>query len=499
MSYHYDEKIDGALPSHDCAQILAELSALLPGCEILHEKEDLRPFECDGLSSYRATPMVVVLPETIEEVQALLAFASKRQVPIVARGAGTGLSGGALPLEKGILLVMARFKKIISIDAEACVARVQPGVRNLAISQAAAPFGLYYAPDPSSQIACSIGGNVAENSGGVHCLKYGLTVHNIQKLTIVTIDGELLTLGSDALDCPGFDLLALFTGSEGMLGVIVEVTVKLLTKPQSAKVLLASFDNVENAGRAVGEIIGAGIIPGGLEMMDNLAIRAAEDFIHAGYPVDAEAILLCELDGAEIDVLEDCERVEAILQAAGATDVRLSRDEEERQRFWAGRKNAFPAVGRISPDYYCMDGTIPRRELPRVLRSISELSAEYGLQVANVFHAGDGNMHPLILFDANTPGETERAEGIGARILELCVEVGGSITGEHGVGREKINQMCAQFNSDELSLFHAVKAAFDPAGLLNPGKNIPTLHRCAEFGSMHVHHGELTFPALERF
>jgi glycolate oxidase len=499
MSFLYDEKIDGPLVTHDKAAVVAQLQARVPDLLILHEQEDLRPFECDGLAAYRTTPMLVALPERTEQVEALLRFASERRIPVVARGSGTGLSGGALPLEKGILLVMSRFNRILELDPEACTARVQPGVRNLAISQAAAPHGLYYAPDPSSQIACSIGGNVAENAGGIHCLKYGLTVNNILKLEILTIDGERLTLGSEALDAPGFDLLALFTGSEGMLGIVVEVTVKLLTKPQSAKVLLASFDNVGKAGAAVAEIIGAGVIPGGLEMMDNLAIRAAEDFIHAGYPVDAEAILLCEVDGVESDVREDCERVEALLRSAGATEVRLAKDEAERQRFWAGRKNAFPAVGRISPDYYCMDGTIPRRELPGVLKGIADLSAEYGLQVANVFHAGDGNMHPLILFDANAPGETERAEQIGARILELCVAVGGNITGEHGVGREKINQMCVQFNSDELKVFHALKAAFDPDGLLNPGKNIPTLHRCAEFGAMHVHHGRVPFPELERF
>ncbi|MBB1605247.1 MULTISPECIES: glycolate oxidase subunit GlcD [Pseudomonas] len=499
MNILYDERLDGALPKVDKAALLAELRAALPDLEILHEAEDLRPYECDGLSAYRSTPMLVVLPEHVEQVQSLLRLCHRMQVPVVARGAGTGLSGGALPLEQGVLLVMARFKRILEVNPEGRYARVQPGVRNLAISLAAAPHGLYYAPDPSSQIACSIGGNVAENAGGVHCLKYGLTVHNLLKVEIITVDGERLTLGSDALDSPGFDLLALFTGSEGMLGVVVEVTVKLLPKPQVAKVLMASFDDVEKAGRAVGDIIAEGIIPGGLEMMDNLSIRAAEDFIHAGYPVDAAAILLCELDGVESDVHEDCERVDAVLRKAGATDVRLARDEEERAKFWAGRKNAFPAVGRISPDYYCMDGTIPRRELPRVLNGIAELSDEYGLRVANVFHAGDGNMHPLILFDANVPGELERAEALGGKILELCVAVGGSITGEHGVGREKINQMCAQFNSDELTLFHAVKAAFDPQGLLNPGKNIPTLHRCAEFGAMHIHHGQLPFPELERF
>ena len=499
MNILYDERVDGELPRVDKAALLAELQALLPDLDILHRLEDLKPYECDGLSAYRTTPMLVVLPERIEQVEALLKLCYERGVPVVARGAGTGLSGGALPLENGVLLVMARFRRILEIDPLGRFARVQPGVRNLAISQAAAPHGLYYAPDPSSQIACSIGGNVAENAGGVHCLKYGLTVHNLLQVDIVTLEGERMVLGSEALDSPGFDLLALFTGSEGMLGIVTEVTVKLLPKPQVAKVLLAAFDSVEKAGRAVADIIAAGIIPGGLEMMDNLSIRAAEDFIHAGYPVDAAAILLCELDGVEVDVAEDCERVSEVLKLAGATEVRLARDEAERARFWAGRKNAFPAVGRISADYYCMDGSIPRRELPRVLHGIAELSREYGLRVANVFHAGDGNMHPLILFDANLPGELERAEALGGRILELCVAVGGSITGEHGVGREKINQMCAQFNADELTLFHAVKAAFDPAGLLNPGKNVPTLHRCAEFGAMHVRHGRLPFPELERF
>ena len=499
MNILYDERVDGVLPATDKQALLQALREQIPDLEILRSREELKPYECDGLSAYRTTPMLVVLPREIEQVEKLLKICHQQRVPVVPRGAGTGLSGGALPLEKGVLLVMARFNKILEIDPAGRFARVQPGVRNLAISQAAAPHGLYYAPDPSSQIACSIGGNVAENAGGVHCLKYGLTVHNLLKVEMLTVDGERLTLGCDALDSPGFDLLALFTGSEGMLGVITEVTVKLLPKPQSAKVLLAAFDSVEKAGRAVGDIIAAGIIPGGLEMMDNLAIRAAEDFIHAGYPVDAEAILLCELDGVEADVDDDCERVRRVLEQAGATEVRQAKDEAERVRFWAGRKNAFPAVGRLSPDYYCMDGTIPRRELPGVLRAIAELSAEYNLRVANVFHAGDGNMHPLILFDANTPGELDRAEALGGKILELCVKVGGSITGEHGVGREKINQMCAQFSSDELTLFHAVKAAFDPSGLLNPGKNIPTLHRCAEFGAMHVHMGQLPFPELERF
>jgi glycolate oxidase len=499
MNILYDERLDGVLPAVDPAELLSALRAVAPDLELLHRSEDLRPYECDGLSAYRTTPLLVALPRRLDQVQALLRLCHQRRVPVVARGAGTGLSGGALPLAKGVLLVMARFNQILEIDPQARLARVQPGVRNLAISQAAAPFGLYYAPDPSSQIACSIGGNVAENAGGVHCLKYGLTVHNVIKVDILTVEGEALTLGSDALDSPGFDLLALFNGSEGMLGIITEVTVKLLPRPQVAKVLLAAFDDIEKAGQAVADIIAAGIIPGGLEMMDNLAIRAAEDFIHAGYPVDAEAILLCELDGVEADVHDDCERVRQVLEKAGATELRQARDEAERVRFWAGRKNAFPAVGRLSPDYYCMDGTIPRRALPQVLQAIADISRQHGLRVANVFHAGDGNMHPLILFDANQPGELERAEACGGAILELCVAVGGSITGEHGVGREKINQMCAQFNAAEITLFHAIKAAFDPHGLLNPGKNIPTLARCAEFGAMHVHHGQLPFPDLERF
>src|SRR5476649_409450 len=499
MNILYDERVDGVLPNVDKAALLNLLHQHVPDLDLLWREEELKPYECDGLSAYRTTPMLVALPRRLEQVAATLKLCHQMGVPIVARGAGTGLSGGALPHHWGVSLSLAKFNKILCVDPAACTAVVQCGVRNVAISEAAAPYGLYYAPDPSSQIACSIGGNVAENAGGVHCLKYGLTVHNLLKLEVLTVEGERLTLGSEALDSPGFDLLALFTGSEGLLGIITEVTVKLLPKPQVARVLLAAFDSVEKAGRAVGDIIAEGIIPGGLEMMDNLAIRAAEDFIHAGYPVDAEAILLCELDGVEADVHEDCARVRAVLENAGATEVRQAKDEAERVRFWAGRKNAFPAVGRLSPDYYCMDGTIPRRELPGVLQGIAALSAEYDLRVANVFHAGDGNMHPLILFDANQPGELDRAEALGGKILELCVKVGGSITGEHGVGREKINQMCAQFNSDELTLFHAVKAAFDPQGLLSPVKNCPTLHRCAEFGAMHVHMGQLPFPELERF
>jgi glycolate oxidase len=474
------------------------LKGLPQHCILRHDAE-LRPYECDGLSAYQVKPWLVLLPETTAQVQMILRYCSERGVAVVARGAGTGLSGGALPLENGVLLSLARFNRILDIDPRNRLARVQPGVPNLAISKAVAHLGLYYAPDPSSQIACSIGGNVAENAGGVHCLKYGLTVHNIARLQLVTIDGELLSIGSSALDSPGFDLLALLTGSEGLLGVIVEVSVRLLPVPESARVVLAAFNQVETAGEAVAAIISAGILPAGLEMMDNLAIRAAEDFAHAGYPVDAAAILLCEVDGCTEEVTSQISSVSELLQQRGASQVRIAQDDAERQRFWAGRKAAFPAVGRISPDYYCMDGTIPRKHLGRVLKTISQWSEEYQLPVANVFHAGDGNLHPLILYDANKPGELERAEEFGGRILELSVSVGGTITGEHGVGMEKIQQMCVQFNSAELEQFHRIKAAFDPAGLLNPGKAIPTLARCAEFGHMHVHHGALPFPDIERF
>ena len=494
------ENID-AIPEASISKenLLKKFQVFLPDNSVLHDAEDLRPYECDGLSAYRRVPMIVVLPSSIEQVQDVIKLCYESNVPVVARGAGTGLSGGALPLEKGVLLSLAKFKSILDIDSLARTARVQPGVRNLAISDAAKAFGLYYAPDPSSQIACSIGGNVAENSGGVHCLKYGLTVHNILELKIVTIEGDLLTIGGQSLDSAGYDLLALMTGSEGMLGIIVEVTVRLLPVPERAQVMLAAFDDVEKAGVAVSAIIAVGVIPAGLEMMDTLAIQAAEDFVHAGYPVDAAAILLCELDGTNEEVSEQISQVREVLNQSGAIEVRTAKDEQERAVFWKGRKAAFPAVGRISPDYYCMDGTIPRKSLPKVLRKITDMSKEYNLPVANVFHAGDGNLHPLILYDANKPGELERTEEFGAKILELCVEVGGTITGEHGVGMEKINQMCTQFNSTELTQFHAVKFAFDEKGLLNPGKAVPTLHRCAEFGAMHVHKGELPFPDLERF
>ncbi len=478
---------------------LSELSAALPAHALLLEAEALRPYECDGLSAYRQAPLAVCLPDSLEQARAVLRACKTHGVPVVARGAGTGLSGGALPLADGVILSLARFNRILEIDPANRLARVQPGVRNLAISEAAAPHGLYYAPDPSSQIACSIGGNVAENSGGVHCLKYGLTVHNVLALKMLSMDGELIELGLPALDSPGYDLLALMNGSEGLLGVVVEVTVKLLVKPERAQVVLAAFDSVEAAGAAVADIIAAGILPAGLEMMDNLSIRAAEDFVHAGYPTDAAAILLCELDGANAEVSEQIMAVREVLLKAGAGEVRTAADDAQRLKFWAGRKGAFPAVGRISPDYYCMDGTIPRKHLALVLRRIAELSEQYDLRVANVFHAGDGNLHPLILFDANQPGELKKAEDFGTDILRLCVEVGGAVTGEHGVGVEKLDAACSQFAPEELAQFHAIKAAFDPAGLLNPGKAVPTLHRCAELGRMRVQGGQLTFPELPRF
>ncbi|MGF1547650.1 MAG: FAD-linked oxidase C-terminal domain-containing protein [Thiotrichales bacterium] len=481
------------------AQLIAGLAALVPAGQLLSVTEDLRPYECDGLSAYRQIPLAVALPDTVVQVQALLRYCHREGVPVVARGAGTGLSGGAFPLADGLLLSLARFNRILSLNPDQRLARVQPGVRNLAISEAAEPHGLYYAPDPSSQIACSIGGNVAENSGGVHCLKYGLTVHNVREVKIVTIDGELLTLGGAGYDAPGYDLLALIHGSEGLLGVIVEITVALLPRPERVQVLLASFDSIEQAGDAVARIIGAGFLPAGLEMMDGPAIAAAEAFVHAGYPTDAAALLLCEIDGTNAEVSEQVAAVRQLLLDQGAREVRTAVDAGERARLWAGRKAAFPAVGRLSPDYYCMDGTIPRKHLAAVLRRIGELSQRYELRVANVFHAGDGNLHPLILFDANAPGELERAERFGADILELCVEVGGTITGEHGVGIEKLDQMCVQFAPDELEQLHALRAAFDPDGLLNPGKAVPSLHRCAEFGAMRVHHGQLPHPELPRF
>jgi glycolate oxidase len=450
----------------------------------------MRPFECDGLSVYRQLPLLVALPEDTSQVRQILVSCYRLGVPVVTCGAGTGLSGGALPIEQGVLLVLTKLNR---------TARLQPGVRNLAISEAVAIHGLYYAPDPSSQIACSIGGNVAENSGGVHCLKYGLTVHNVMEVRMLTVEGEELVLGGEALDAPGYDLLALVNGSEGMLGVITEVLVRLLPRPETAQVVLAGFDSIERAAATVGAIIGAGIIPAGLELMDRLSVEAVEAFNSPGYPRDAEAVLLCELDGGEAEVAEQMVIVRNILETQQATSVAVSVNEAERLRLWQGRKNAFPAVGRIRPDYYCMDGTIPRRELPRVLAKISEASDRYGLLVANVFHAGDGNLHPLILYDANREGELEQAENLGAEILSMCIAAGGTVTGEHGVGMEKIDSMCEQFTPVELEQFHAIKSAFDPVGLLNPGKAVPTLHRCAELGAMHVHKGKLPFPDLPRF
>ncbi|MGZ8226862.1 MAG: FAD-linked oxidase C-terminal domain-containing protein [Methylococcaceae bacterium] len=493
---HSSEKIQ-----HQIARdvLISEFAKFLPVNAIISEPEALKPFECDGLSVYHCLPWLVVLPENLVQIQRIMRLCYQHGAPIVARGAGTGLAGGAIPLDNGVLLSLAKLNQILEIDADNRLARVQSGVTNLTISQAVAQYGLYYAPDPSSQIACTIGGNVAENSGGVHCLKYGLTTHNILRIKMITMDGELVTLGSHGLDSAGLDLLALMAGSEGMLGIVVEVTVKLLPIPEQAQVILAAFDDIEKAGQAVADIIAAGMIPAGLEMMDRAIIKAAEDFIHVGYPKNAEAILLCELDGPREQVEEELQRAYALLKNSGAIELKIAQSDQERKVLWAGRKSAFPAVGRISPDYYCMDGTIPRRFLANVLKEIARLSEEYGLAVANVFHAGDGNLHPLILYNAHNPGELEKAERLGGDILRLCVAVGGTITGEHGVGVEKINHMCFQFTDKELLQFHSVKAAFDEKNLLNPGKAIPTLHRCAEFGAMHVHQSESKHSGIERF
>jgi glycolate oxidase len=492
-------EVPSAPPRSSKAELAARLARSLAPGSVLVEREELKPYECDGLSAYRETPMVAAIPADEAEVAAVLQAARETRTPVVARGSGTGLSGGALPLADGILLSLAKFSRILEVDPLARRARVQPGVTNLRISQHVAPMGLYYAPDPSSQIACSIGGNVAENSGGVHCLKYGLTVHNVMRVRAMTIEGDAIELGSDALDAPGYDLLALVTGSEGLLAVTLEVTVKLLAKPEAAQVVMASFPDVESAGEAVAQVIGAGIVPAGLEMMDRLATRAVEDFVHAGYDLAAEAILLAESDGTREEVAHETSRMIEVMRANGATEIRCSSSEAERLRFWSGRKAAFPAVGRISPDYYCIDGSIPRGALAGVLKRIEELSAHYALRCANVFHAGDGNLHPLILYDANVPGELEKTERFAGDILELCIAVGGTITGEHGVGIEKINQMCLQFRPAELAQFHAIKAAFDPDGLLNPGKGIPALARCAEYGAMRVKGGALPHPDLPRF
>jgi len=480
-------------------QVAAALRAVLPGRAVLADPEDTRPYECDGLAAYRQLPMVVTLPDDEAQVLAILKVCRDLNVPIVPRGAGTGLSGGAQPLADGVVISTARLNRILRVEPYARTAVVQPGVRNLAISEAAAPFNLYYAPDPSSQIACTIGGNVAENSGGVHCLKYGLTVHNVLRVRVCTIEGDVIELGGESLDAPGLDLLAVFIGSEGMLGIVTEVTVKLVPKPAQAQVIMASFDDVATGGNAVASVIAAGIIPAGLEMMDRTSSRMVEPFVKAGYDLDAAAILLCEADGTALEVAEEIARMTDVLREAGASAITVSQTEAERLRFWSGRKNAFPAAGRISPDYYCMDGTIPRKQLAHVLARIEEMETTFGLRCANVFHAGDGNMHPLILFDANQPGELDRAEAFGAAILALCVEVGGTITGEHGVGVEKIDSMCVQFGAKELDAFFAVKRAFDPGMLLNPNKAIPTLQRCAELGRMRVTGGALPFADLPRF
>lgn len=486
-------------PGFDPAKILKLVQRALPEHCIISDEQGMRPFECDGLTAIREQPWLVVLPETEAQVQEIVRICQQHKVPLVPRGAGTGLSGGARPHAQGIVLGLSRMDRILELDPLNCTARLQPGVRNLAISEAAAPLGLYYAPDPSSQIACSIGGNVAENSGGVHCLKYGLTVHNVLGARVVMADGDVIELGGRGYDSPGLDLLAVICGSEGMLGIVTEVTVKLLPKPERVAVMLAAFRNVDDAGAAVAGIIAAGIIPAGLEMMDQLAVRAAEQFARAGYPEDAAAILLIELDGNEVEVADLTAQVRRTVQDYGAYFVDVADEPQEQQRLWKGRKSAFPAVGRIAPDYYCMDGTIPRHQLSRVLRHIEALSKEYNLPVANVFHAGDGNLHPLILYDANLPGDQDKAEALGGRILEFCVEVGGTVTGEHGVGIEKLDQMCVQFTPLELDQFFALKKAWDPQGILNPEKGIPTLTRCGELGGMHVRHGQLPHANLERF
>ncbi|MBI3451324.1 MAG: FAD-binding protein [Rhodospirillales bacterium] len=481
------------------AEIAAALREIVPGEGVIDAAEELRAYESDGLTAYRQPPMLVCLPSTVAQVSAVLKYCRKNGIKVVPRGAGTSLSGGALPLADGIVLGMAKFNKVIEIDWANRCAVVQPGVTNLGISDAVAARGFYYAPDPSSQIACTIGGNVAENSGGVHCLKYGLTTNNVLGVELVLMDGEIVRLGGKHMDAGGYDLLGVVVGSEGLLGVVTEVTVRILKSPETARAMLLGFPTSETGGDCVGAIIAAGIIPGGMEMMDRPAIHAAEAFVHAGYPLDVEALLIVELDGPQAEVDDLIARVEAIARARGAIYARTSTNEDERQTFWAGRKAAFPAVGRISPDYYCMDGTIPRKRLPEVLARMAEMSKRYGLRVANVFHAGDGNLHPLILYDANQPGELERAEAFGADILRLCVEVGGVLTGEHGVGVEKRDLMGTMFNENDLNQQQRLKCAFDPEGLLNPGKVFPVLHRCAELGRMHVHRGAVRFPDLPRF
>jgi glycolate oxidase len=481
------------------AAIVAGLRAIVPGEGVIASELEMRPYESDGLTAYRQLPMVVVLPETTAQVAAVLRYCHQNGVRVVPRGAGTSLSGGALPLADGVLLGMGKFNRIRDIDFDNRAVVVEPGVTNLAITRAVEDAGFYYAPDPSSQIACTIGGNIAENSGGVHCLKYGLTTNNVLGCELVLITGEIVRIGGKHLDSEGYDLLGVITGSEGLLGVVTEVTVRILRKPETARAVLVGFATSEDAGDCVAKIIGGGIIPGGMEMMDRPAIHAAEDFLHCGYPLDVEAILIVELDGPEAECTHLLERVEEIARRCRAVTLKVSTSEEERLLFWAGRKAAFPAVGRISPDYYCMDGTIPRAKLPLVLARMREMQEKYALRCANVFHAGDGNLHPLILYDANMSGELERAEAFGADILRLCVEVGGVLTGEHGVGVEKRDLMPAMFSEIDLNQQQRVKCAFDAKGLLNPGKVFPTLHRCAELGRMHVHAGRVAFPDIPRF
>ncbi len=481
------------------ADVVAALGAVLPPHALLWHREDTVPYECDGLTAYREQPLVVALPETESQVAAVLRVCHALDVPVVARGAGTGLSGGALPHKRGVTLSLAKFNRIVRLDPKARTATVQCGVRNLAISEAAAPLGLYYAPDPSSQIACSIGGNIAENSGGVHCLKYGLTLHNVLKVRGYTAAGEAVTFGSEALDAPGYDLMSVLVGSEGMLAVIVEATVRLIPKPQVARCIMASFDDIRKAGDAVANVIAAGIIPAGLEMLDKPMAAAVESFVHAGYDLEAAAILLCESDGNIEEVEEEIGRMAAVMESSGASRIEVSENEAQRLRFWSGRKNAFPASGRISPDYMCMDSTIPRKRLADMLLAIQKMEQTHALRCVNVFHAGDGNLHPLILFDANDPDQLHRAERFGADILETSVAMGGTVTGEHGVGIEKLASMCVQFSPAEREQMLALKRAFDPKGLLNPGKVIPTLVRCAEYGKMHVKRGLVPFADLPRF
>jgi glycolate oxidase len=494
-----DDSADAAYGNNRQAEVCEALGRVLPPSSLLIRREDTAPYECDGLTAFKALPMAVVLPENEGQLVAALKECHRLGVPVVARGAGTGLSGGALPHRLGVTLSLSKFNKILKVDPKSCTAVVQCGVRNLAISEAAAPYGLYYAPDPSSQIACTIGGNVAENSGGVHCLKYGVTLHNVLRVRGFTAEGEPLEFGSEALDAPGIDLLSVVIGSEGMLAITTEVTVKLVPKPELARCMVASFPTIESAGRAVASVIARGIVPAGLELMDQRMTAVAENYVHAGYDLSAAALLLCESDGTAEEVAEEIAAMERVLDESGASRIEVSQDEAQRLKFWSGRKNAFPASGGISPDYMCMDSTIPRKCLAEMLLAIQAMESKYQLQCVNVFHAGDGNLHPLILFDANDRDQLRRCELFGAEILETSLKLGGTVTGEHGVGVEKLNSMCVQFSPEEREQFMAVKRAFDPAGMLNPGKVIPTLARCAEYGKMHVHRGMMSFPELPRF